>query len=129
MKDALERMEQKVKEFELRKGTIASRAEQAKAGGGVEALGRKGSGPGAFEEFRRMEGRIEDVEHTVLAQGEVDAALDGRGPSGLSKAEVEAKFRALEAGEAKDTSQPASPAKNDLEDELATLKKKVRVQI
>ncbi len=79
MKDALERMERKLKELELRKGTIAARAQQAKAGGGVEALGKTGSGPSAFEEFRRMEEGVENVEHTIQAQGEVDAALDGRG--------------------------------------------------
>jgi len=59
MKEALERMERKVKELELRKGTIAVRAQQAKAGGGVEALGAKGTGPSAFDEFRRMEDKVE----------------------------------------------------------------------
>jgi phage shock protein A len=126
MKEALERMERKVKEFELRKGTIATRAEQAKAGGGVEALGKKGAGPGAFDEFRRMEDKIEHAEHTVLAQGEVDAVLDGRGPGGLSPAEVEAKFRALESGA---SANPAAPAKSEVDDELLALKKKIRIEI
>lgn len=125
MKDALERMEQKVKEFELRKGTIATRAEQAKGGGGVEALGKKGAGPGAFDEFRRMEDQIESVEHTVQAQGEVNEMLTDRGPSGLSPAEVEAKFRALESGAAENPA--ASLAKSEVDDELAALKKKVRI--
>jgi phage shock protein A len=123
MKEALERMERKVKEFELRKGTIAARAEIAKAGGGVEGLGKVGAGPGAFDEFRRMEDRIENTEHSVLAQGEVNAALDGRGPGGLSPAEVEAKFRALESGGAT----AGAPAKSELENELQALKKKVRI--
>ena len=126
MKEALERMERKVKEFELRKGTIAARAEQAKAGGGVEALGKQGAGPGAFDEFRRMEDKIETAEHTVLALGEVDAVLDNRGPSGLSQAEVEAKFRALESGS---PGTPASPAKTEVEDELQALKKKIRIGV
>lgn len=125
MKEALEGMERKVKEFELRKGTIAARAQQAKAGGGVEALGKQGSGAGAFDEFRRMESRIEDVEHTLSAQGEVDAALDGRGPSGLSPAELEAKFRALEG--AAGPAAAASPVKSEVEDELTALKKRVRI--
>lgn len=122
MKDALERMERKVKEFELRKGTIATRAQQAKAGGGVESLGKTGSGPSAFDEFRRMEEGVENVEHTLQAQGEVDAALDGRVPGGLAPAEVEAKFRALESGQTE-----ASPAKSEVEDELQALKKRVRI--
>ena len=126
MKETLERMERKVKEFELRKGTIAVRAEQAKAGGGVEALGKQGSGPSAFDEFRRMEDKVETAEHTVLALGEVDALLDDRGPSGLSPAEVEAKFRALEGGAA---AGPASPAKSEVDDELNALKKKFRIEI
>jgi phage shock protein A len=124
MKEALERMERKVKEFELRKGTIAVRAEQAKAGGGVEALGKRGAGPGVFDEFRRMEDKIENAEHTVLAQSEVDSVLDDRGPSGLSPAEVEAKFRALERGVGASS---ASPVKSEVDDELQALKKKIRI--
>ena len=125
MKDALERMERKVKEFELRKGTIAVRAEQVKAGGGgVESLGKAGSGAGAFDEFRRMEDKIESAEHGVLAQREVDAALAGPSPTGMSPAEVEAKFRALESGA---SSAPAAPAKSEVDDELSALKKKIRI--
>jgi len=125
LKEALERMERKVKEFELRKGTIAARAEQAKAGGGVEALGRKGDGPGAFDEFRRMEQAIETTEYTASALSDVESLMQNRGPSGMSAAEVEAKFRDLESGA---SGSAASPAKTDLDDELAALKKKVRIQ-
>ncbi|HKO52393.1 MAG TPA: PspA/IM30 family protein [Polyangiaceae bacterium] len=123
MKDALERMERKVKEFELRKGTIAARAQQAKAGGGVESLGKIGGGAGAFDEFRRMEDKIETAEHTLLAHSEVDAALAGPSPTGMSPAEVEAKFRALESGASSD----AAPAKSEVDDELSALKKKIRI--
>jgi phage shock protein A len=124
MKEALERMERTLKEIELRKNTIATQAQIAKAGGGVEGLGKTGSGAGAFDEFRRMEDKIEHVEHTVLAQSEVNAALDGRGPGGMSPAEVEAKFRALESGAA---TTAVSPAKSEVDDELQALKKKVRI--
>lgn len=124
MKDQLERMEQKVKEFELRKGTIATRVQQAKAGGGVEGLGHTGGGPSAFDEFRRMEDRVESTEHLVTAQGEVDALFNPAGPSGLSPAEVEAKFRALESGAA---DSPTSPAKSAVDDELQALKKRIRI--
>jgi phage shock protein A len=124
MKDALENMERKVKEFELRKGTIATRAQQAKAGGGVEGLGKVGGGASAFDEFRRMEDKIETAEHTVLAQREVDAALAPASPTGMSAAEVEAKFRALESGVSAD---PAKPSKSEVDDELSALKKKIRI--
>ena len=123
-KEALERMERKVKEFELRKGTIATRAQQAKAGGGAESLGKVGVGAGAFDEFRRMEDKIETAENTVLAQSEVDAALAGPSPTGMSPAEVEAKFRALESGA---SSGPGTPAKSEVDDELSALKKKIRI--
>jgi phage shock protein A len=126
MKDALERMERKLKELELRKGTIATRVQQAKAGGGVESLGKTDSGPSAFDEFRRMEDKVESAEHTVQALGEVEAVLDPRGPTGLSPAELEAKFRALESGT---TPNPAAPAKSEVEDELQALKKKIRIEI
>lgn len=124
MKEALERMERQVKEFELRKGTIAARAQQAKAGGGVESLGKQGAGPGAFDEFRRMEERIEGVEYSIASESEVEAALDGRSATGLSKAEVEAKFRALESGAAAGAD---APAKTEVDDELSALKKKIRI--
>ena len=124
MKEALERMERKVKEFELRKGTIAAQAQQIKAGGGADSLGKTGPGPGAFEEFRRMEEKIEGVEHTLLAQTELDAALNPSGPGGMSRAEVEAKFRALESGAA---ASPGAPAASEVEDELQALKKRIRI--
>jgi phage shock protein A len=123
MKSELERMEKKLDEYSARKGTLVARAEQVKAGGtSPEALGRKAPG-GAFEEFRRMEDQIEAVETTVQAQREVDDALAGRGPLGMSAAEVEAKFRALEAGV-----QPSgAPQHGPLDEELEALKRKVRV--
>lgn len=124
MRDQLEGMERKVKEFELRKGTIATRVQQAKGGGGVEGLGKTGSGPSAFDEFRRMEDKVESTEHLVQAHGEVDALFNERGPGGLSPAEVEAKFRALESGTA---ASPASAPKSEVDDELAALKKRVRI--
>jgi len=124
MKDALENMERKVKEFELRKGTIAARAQQARAGGGVEGLGRASGGASAFDEFRRMEDKIESAEHSVLAQSEVDAALAPASPTGMSRAEVEAKFRALEDGSRSD---PAAPVKSEVDDELSALKKRIRI--
>jgi len=128
MKQELERMEQKVKEVEARKGTIAAQVQQARAGGGPEGLGaRGGSEGGAFGEFRRMEDQIEAVETTVEAQRELDDVLNPKGPSGLSRSEVEAKFRALESGAV-----PAAPGAapvTEVDQELEQLKKRVRVKI
>ena len=117
MKSDLERMEKKLDELKLRKGTLAARAQQAKAGGGTEALGARG-GDNAFENFRRMESKIEGKEAENSAMSEVEEAL-GKGESEES---LEAKFRDLER-------QVGGGAGGgpDVEDELAALKKRIRV--
>ena len=125
MKAELERMEQKVDELKARKGTLIARAEQARSGGEVEALGSRGAGGKAFEEFRRMEDQIEGVETAFAAQREVDEALGGgRGPGGMTREEVEAKFRSLEYGGG---SGEKSESKSEVDDELQALKKKIRI--
>jgi phage shock protein A len=124
MKDELQRMEQKLDELKLRKGTLAARAEQAKGGGGSEALGARG-GANAFENFRRMESKIEGKEAEASAMSEVEEAL-GRG-AGQTEEDLEAKFRALErqtGGGGDGTGKGTGP---DVEDELAALKKRIRV--
>jgi phage shock protein A len=121
MKVELSRMEQKTKEFALRKSTIATQVSQAREGSGPEALGRTGGAPNPFAELRRMEDQIEGVEASVQAQRELDEVL-GRGATGLSRAEVEAKFRALEA------KAPEASASADVEAELANLKQRIRVK-
>ncbi|HEY3254108.1 MAG TPA: hypothetical protein VGJ91_09180, partial [Polyangiaceae bacterium] len=88
------------------------------------SLGKTSAGASAFDEFRRMEDKIETAEHTILAQSEVDAALAPPSPTGMSPAEVDAKFRALESGQSAD---PAAPAKSEVDDELSALKKKIRI--
>jgi phage shock protein A len=125
MKAELERMEQKVEELTAKKGTLVARATQAKSGGGTESLGAKPGTTSAFSEFHRMEDQIEGVEAAVSAQREVDDALGGgRGPGGMTRDEVEARFLALEHGGA---APGASGTPSDVDDELAALKKKIRV--
>jgi phage shock protein A len=125
MKQELERMEQKVKEVEARKSTIATQIQQSRAGGGAEGLGAKGPS-GAFDEFRRMEDQIEAVETTVQAQRELDEVLNPKGPTGLSRGEIEAKFRALESGAAPVA--PGAEPVSEVDQELDQLKKRVRVK-
>jgi phage shock protein A len=124
MKAELERMESKLDELKATKGTIVAKVQQAKAGGGAEGLGAKPGG-GAFAEFRRMEDQIEGVEAAVQAQREVDEALGlGRGPGGMTREEVESKFRQLEHG----GSGPGEPkGGKEVDDELAQLKKRIRI--
>lgn len=122
MKDELERMEQKVKEIGARRATIAAQVGQARAGGGPEALGRTGAGATPFDELRRMEAQIEGVEASVQVQRELDQALGLRGPTGLTQAELEAKFRALEA---EGTEEKVA---SDVDTELEALKKRIRIK-
>jgi len=114
MKDELERMKAKLAELKMRKGSIIARAEQAR--GATTELGARG-GSSAFENFKRMEEKIEGREAEGAAMAEVEEAL-GNGPD---KRDLEAKFRELEAG------QGQTKKSDDIDDELAALKKRIRV--
>jgi phage shock protein A len=123
LKDALARMERTVEDIAARKGTIGVRVRTARAGGGPEALGA-GSGSSPFEQFRRMEAEVSGAELAFEAQREVEEALNNRGPTGLSAAEIEARFQALEQG------RPASPGasnESEVDRELEAIKTKVRI--
>jgi phage shock protein A len=117
MKAELERMREKVAEIKMKKGTIATRAVQAQAGAGGEGLGARG-GTSAFDNFRKMEEKIEGREAETSAMAEVDEALRG---GATSKEDLEAKFRKLEGEVGK------GAASSDIDDELAALKKRIRV--
>ncbi|MBK8253589.1 MAG: PspA/IM30 family protein [Polyangiaceae bacterium] len=121
MKSELDRMEGKQKELEVKKGTIAAQVKQARGGGGAEGLGAKSPG-GAFAEFRRMEDKIDGQVAEVAAHREVDDALrDGR----MEADELESKFAALEGkGGGSGGAKTESP---EIDDELAALKKKIRI--
>jgi phage shock protein A len=119
MKEELERMEQKLEELKMRKGTIAARAQQARAGGGSEGLGARG-GSSAFDNFRKMEEKIEGREQESLAMAEVEEAI-GNGPD---RRALEDKFRDLERGI---SGGDGTKKDADIEDELAALKKRIRI--
>ena len=127
-KHQLERMEAKIQEVRAKKGTLAAQIRQARsATGGSEGLGAKPGGGSPFEQFRHMEDQIEGVEAALAAQQEVEDALGGgRGPGGMTRNEVEARFRALEHG------QPADDGKGgdagDIDAELEALKQRVRIK-
>jgi phage shock protein A len=122
MKEELERMEQKLDELKMRKGTIVARAQQARGGGGAESLGARGASS-AFDNFRKMEEKIEGREQEGLAMAEVEDAL-GKGPSDR---DLESKFRDLERGLSGGGSGEGTKRDADVEDELAALKKRIRV--
>jgi phage shock protein A len=116
MKEDLERMREKLTELKMRKPTIAQRATQARTGAGSEQLGAKG-GTSAFENFRRMEEKIEGREAEGAAMSEVEEALG----KGTKADDLEAKFRELERQGG------ASGGPSEIDDELAALKKRIRV--
>jgi hypothetical protein len=94
----------------------------ARSGAGTDGLGHTGSGPVPLEELRRMEDQIEGIEASVEAERELDGLFTRRA-SGLSAAEVEAKFRVLEH-------EAEAPAANaEIEGELSRLKQKLRVKV
>lgn len=116
MKDELERMEQKLEELKMRKGTIAARAQQARAGS--ESLGARG-GSSAFDNFRKMEEKIEGREQESLAMAEVEDALG----NGVDRRALEDKFRDLERG----LGGTGTKKDTEIDDELAALKKRIRI--
>lgn len=121
MKAEFERMERKMEEFSARQGTLAVLARQAAAGGAI------GGSPGdtPLSAWQEMEDRLDSVDLVFEAQREVDEALaERRGPAGMTPAEVEAKFAALES---RGPSQPPPSGVAELDAELSLLKKKYRV--
>jgi phage shock protein A len=124
MKSDLERMERRLQELMSRKGTIAARVQRARAGGGVEALGAAGGGT-PFDEFRRIEEEVSGMEIAFEAQREVEAALGGVGPSGMTTAEVEARFLSLEG---KGTPGPSEAESGEVDQELETLRQRYRIR-
>jgi phage shock protein A len=118
MKDDLEKMKQKLGVLRLRKGTMVARASQSRGDGSSEQLGARGRSS-AFENFRRMEEKIEGREAQGAAMAEVEDAL-GRGKQAD---DLEAKFRELE----RQTGQRSSGSGADVEEDLAALKKRIRV--
>jgi len=121
MKTELERMEAKQQELNAKKGTIATQLKQARAGGGAEGLGAKGGSGGAFAEFRRMEEKIDGAAAEVQAHREVEDAILG---DRSSAEELESKFARLEG---RDGSPGAAARSPELDDEIAALKKKIRI--
>jgi phage shock protein A len=120
MKDELERMKEKLSELKMRKGTIVARAQQARGGSTSEQLGSRG-GSSAFDNFRKMEEKIEGREAEGLAMAEVEEALG----KGEKREDLESKFRDLErqvGGKGED-----GGGSSEIDDELAALKKRIRV--
>lgn len=130
MKDDMERCEAKLKELHARKGTIVAQYEQARAGGGSEALGAKGTGPTPFEEMRRIEDKMDQAQAEAEGMKEAREALDsGKARGGMSADELEAKFAELEGKSEGGAGAKSGSGDSDIEDELKSLRKKFRVGV
>jgi phage shock protein A len=122
MKEELERMKEKLAELKMRKGSLIARAQQARGGSGGERLGARG-GSSAFDDFRRMEEKIEGREAEGAAMAEVEQAL-GKGPEAE---DLEAKFRELERQVGGGSGGAGGAGPSDVDDELAALKRRIRI--
>jgi phage shock protein A len=107
LRASIEMLERKVEELKARKGALAAQVSRARTGPSTEAFGESGPASPALSRLREMQGKIEDMEAEVEAHNILDDP---------KRAEVEAKFRKLERGETKD----------QLDDELAALKKRLK---
>lgn len=116
MKREMERMQSKLQELKDRKGTLANEIQRAKDGGDA-----RGPGGEAFNKFREMEGAIEQKRSEADAYSEIDAVLN----DGISETELEAKFAQLEGRGYADAD--GTPGVDPIDDEIARLKKKIRI--
>lgn len=120
MKREMERMEGKLQELKARKTTIANELTRAKRAA-ADPTATTAAGGKAFEKFRAMEDKIEQKRAEVSAYSEVEAALH----DGPSEADLEARFAELEG---RGVTPTGAPAGDGLDDEIARLKKKLRIE-
>lgn len=110
LKADFERMERKMEEFSARQGTLAVLARRAAASDPPPPRGSDGP----IAAWQDMEDRIDQLDVMADAQREVDEALaGGRSPGGMTAAEVEARFAALEREEAASPPGGGAPAGED----------------
>lgn len=121
MKREMERMEVRHQELQSRKSTLVNQMRKAKED---DPMATSGPGGKAFDEFRRMEGKIDQRS----AEGEAMAEVEETLRDGLSATELEAKFAALEGkGYGAEGGGPSSPGADPIDDEIARLKNKLRI--
>jgi phage shock protein A len=121
LRDELQNMERRYADFENRQGTLRVKLSQHQPG----AAGF-GAANAALESFSDIAERLDGVEDVVAAQQEVDSMFH---KSGISEAELELRFRALEEGTGGADGGTQVAAVSDLDAELDALKHKLRVRI
>ncbi len=121
MKREMERMDTKLADLKARQGAIANELSRAKRAAS-DPLASSGPGGKAFEKFREMEDKVDQSRASADAMSEVDAVLS----NGLTEAQLDAKFAALEGRGF--TADGAAPAAEPIDGEIARLKKKLRIE-
>ncbi|MCL2823820.1 MAG: PspA/IM30 family protein [Polyangiaceae bacterium] len=115
MRDDLERAEAKLKELEAKKGTIVTKYKQARAGGGVEALGASAGSPTPFDELRRMEEKLERANYENAALEEARDMLNKPTGSQMSSLDIESQFATLERHAPVDNNTNNNTVNNELD--------------
>src|SRR5690606_30220697 len=121
LKQSLEQMERRTRDFEARKGTIGAKLSQSRP----NAPGF-GAAHAAVEAFDQIADQIDSVDDVVQAQREVDAMFTD---SRLEEASLEARFRELEAPTLDASEQPQWSGASDVDEELDALKQRMRVRV
>lgn len=112
-------MEQKHHAWTARQGTIGTMSKQARAGGGVEALGAQ-AGRNPFDDFRRAEQAIDDAELSVNARDEVQQLLS---PS----SSLEQRFAELQSSADSKAEQPEATTNAERTTDNQAAKRRVRI--
>ena len=122
MKEDLEDMGRRLEKFQAQKSELIRNKQKALSSG----AGDKASQADAFGEFRQVEQELDGVDAAIDAHQEVEELLrPTSGPTGMTREEVDAQFRALELG---DNSAVLATGDAAIDAELNALKTRVRVK-
>lgn len=115
-------MEEKHRGWTARQATIGTMSEQARLGGGVEALGARAE-RNPFDEFRRAEQSIENAELAVDAQQEVQELL---APSAQFEQQFTELQQSADSNAGENGAQVEPGKKTDADNQAA--KRRVRIE-
>ena len=122
MKEELEDMGRRLEKFQAQKAELIRNKQKALSSGAGDNVSQSD----AFGEFRQVEQELDGVDAAMDARQEVEELLrPTSGPTGMSREEVDAKFRALEHGDNSDAPTTGDAA---IDEELNALKPRVRVK-
>ena len=128
LKASLRELNEKIEEAKRKKNLLVARQRRAEAQGRIQATMSSMSDESAFESFKRMEERIEDMERQALAASELAGELEGdtlqqqfqaleyQGSAVNQLLELKKKMGMLPAGEGEAPPQLSGGATDHIED-------------